>query len=93
MTMHATCFCIKIVPLSAKTETNVVTLPAEIFDEPGDAWHFAKNALAEFLPKHAEPENQFVMLDDDNEEQGYFFSCSDAASDDHYHIVLKYSIF
>lgn len=93
MTLHATCFCIKIAPLSAKPETNVVTLPAEIFDEFDNAWIFAKEALAEFLPREAAPEDKLVMLDDDNEEQGYFFSCTDPASDDHYHIILKYSVF
>ena len=93
MKVHATCFCIKVIPNSIKPETVVVTLPSEIFDGSGDAWRFAKNALAEFLPRDANPENQLVMLDDDNEEQGYFFSCSDSASDNHYHIILKYAIF
>ena len=93
MTLHAVCFCIRIAPLSARPETRVVALPTECFDEIDDAWRFAEDALAEFLPRGAEPEEKFVMLDDDNEEQGYFFSCSDPDYDDHYHIVLKYSIF
>ena len=93
MTLNATCFCIKIAPLSAKPKTDVVTLSADFFEEPDEAWVFARNALADFLPKDAEPEDKFVLLDEDNEESGYFFSCSDPASDDHYHILLKYSIF
>ena len=93
MTLHAVCFCIRIAPLQARTETRVVTLPTDFFDETDDAWRWTKEALAEFLPRGAEPEEKFVLLDDDNEEQGYFFSCSDPDSDDHYHIVLKYSIF
>ena len=94
MTLHATCFCIKIAPLSAKPKTDVVTLPADFFEEIDDAWGFVRNALSEFLPKDAEPEDKFTILNnDDNEESGYFFSCSDPASDDHYHILLKYSIF
>ena len=94
MTLHVTCFCIKIAPLSAKPKTDVVTLPADFFEEPDEAWSFARNALSDFLPKDAELENKFIILDDDdNEESGYFFSCSDPASDDHYHVLLKYSIF
>ena len=93
MTLHATCFCIKVLPQSIRPETHVVSFPTEVFDTTEDAWLFAKNALASFLPHDAEPEDKFVMLDDNNEEQGYFFSCSDPASDDHYHVVLKYSVF
>ena len=93
MKMHVTCFCIKVIPQSVKPETHVVTLPTEVFDSSDDAWGFARNALAGFLPPNATPEEKLVMLDDDNEEQGYFFSCSDQDSDDHYHIILKYAIF
>ena len=93
MIFHATCFCIRIVPLSAKAETHVVTVPTEEFEKSAEAWDFAKDALAEFLPRDAEPEDEFVMLDDENEERGYFFSCSVPGSDDHYHVILKYSVF
>ena len=93
MTLHVTCFCIKIAPLSAKPKTDVVTLPADFFEEPDEAWSFARNALSDFLPKDAELENKFILLDEDNEESGYLFSCSDPASDDHYHVLLKYSFF
>lgn len=93
MTLHATLFCIRIVPYSAKPETRVVTLPVECFDEIDDAWFFAKNALAEFLPHGIELEEKMVLWDDDDGEQGFFFSCSDAASDDHYHVLLKYTLF
>lgn len=93
MRLHATCFCIKIMPQLVKPETHVVCLPTEVFDSPDEAWGFARNALAEFLPREAAPEDKLVMLDDDNEEQGYFFSCIDPVSDDHYHIILKFSLF
>ena len=93
MRLHATCFCIKVIPQSVKPETHVVTLPTEVFDSSDDAWGFARNALAEFLLQDAEPEDKLVMLDNDNEEQGYFFSCSDPNSDNHYHIILKYTFF
>ena len=50
MMLHAVCFCVKIVPESVKHETNVVTLPIDEFDNCDDAWNFAKEALADFLP-------------------------------------------
>ena len=77
MMLHAVCFCIKIVPGSAKYETNVVTLPTDEFDSCDDAWEFAKDTLADFMPGSIEVEEKLTLLDDDNTEHGFFFSCSD----------------
>ena len=93
MMLHAICFCIKIVPRSTKHETNVITLPTDEFDSCDEAWEFAKETLENFMPESIEVEERLTMLDDDNTENGFFFSCSDIQSDDHYHIILKYSFF
>jgi len=39
------------------------------------------------------PKKKMVLWDDEDGEQGFFFSCSDADSDDHYHVLLKYTLF
>ena len=93
MTLHATLFCIRIVPYSAKPETHVVTLPVPDLDDADATWDFAKNALAEFLPRTIELEEKLALWDDADGESGFFFSGSDPASDDHYHILLKYTLF
>ncbi len=93
MMLHAVCFCIKIVPGSVKHETNVVTLPTDEFDNCDNAWNFVKEALADFLPENVEIEDKLTLLDDDNIEHGFFFSCSDAQSDNHYHVIVKYLFF
>ena len=68
--------------------------PRDGFDGADDAWFFCKTALSEHLPQNAEPEDKLMMCDaDDDEEQGYFFSCSVPTSDEHYHVFLKYSVF
>ena len=73
MMLHAVCICVKIVPESVKHETNVVTLPTDEFDNCDDAWNFAKEALADFLPESIEVEDKLTLLDDDNTEHGFFF--------------------
>ena len=93
MMLHAVCFCVKIVPESVKHETNVVTLPIDEFDNCDNAWNFIKEALADFLPENVEIEDKLTLLDDDNTEHGFFFSCSDAQSDNHYHAIVKYLFF
>ena len=93
MMLHAVCFCIKIVSESVKHETNVITLPTDAFNDCDDAWEFAKEALADFLPESIEVDDQLTLLDEDDTEHGFFFSCSDDQTDNHYHIILKYSFF
>ena len=74
MMLHAVCYCIKIVPRSTKHETNVITLPTDEFDSCDDAWEFAKETLENFMPESIEIEERLTMLDDDNTENGFFFS-------------------
>ena len=93
MTLHATLFCIKIVPCSSKPETHVVTVPVPYFENTDEAWEFSKSVLANFLPRGIDVEEKMVLWDDEDGEQGFFFSCSDADSDDHYHILLKHTLF
>ena len=50
-------------------------------------------AFADFLPENVEIEDKLTLLDDDNTEHGFFFSCSDAQSDNHYHAIVKYLFF
>ncbi len=95
MKLHAACFCIKVPPQSIALETHVVTLPCprDGFDGADDAWLFCKAALSAHLPQNVDPEDKLLMCDDDGDEQGYFFSCSVPTSDEHYHVLLKYSLF
>ena len=93
MKLHAVCFSIRVVPFSTKPESHIVTLPTEGFEKPEEAWGFLKMALAEFLPKTLELEETMTLYEEEVGDQGFFFSGSDAASDDHYHVILKYAFF
>ena len=86
-------------------ESHIVSLPApEKFTsetESGDfedeeareqhaAYRFLQNALAEFLPRNLELEESMSLFGDND---GFFFSCSDADSDAHFYLVMKYAFF
>ena len=105
MKLQVQCFSIKVIPYSVKPETHIVTLPApgkitsetrtedyedEEAEEQRAAFCFLRKALAEFLPRNIELEESMSLFGDN---QGYFFSCSDADSDAHYHLVMKYAFF
>lgn len=93
MKLQAQCFCLKIVPFSAAVESHVVSIPAPAIKDYEEAWGFLKNALKEFLPQTVEPERQYELFEEDEGGDGYFFSCSDSESDNHYYAILKYAVF
>ena len=93
MKLQAQCFCLKIVPFSAAVESHVVSSPAPAIKDNEEAWGFLKNALKEFLPQTVEPERQYELFEEDEGGDGYFFSCSDSESDNHYYVILKYAVF
>lgn len=96
MKIHAQCFCIKVVPFSVMPQTCIATLPfpdGENFDECESAWNFLRKTFSDILPSAITKEEEMRMTDDEGDEQGFFFSCSDLASDDHYHLVMKYTFF
>ena len=102
MKLQAQCFCIKVIPFSVKPETHIITLPApdsfveterEDFEdeeakEQQAAYDFLLKALADFLPPHLELEESSCMYGDN---EGFFFSCSDADSDSRYYLILRYT--
>ncbi len=103
MKLQIQCFSIKVIPYSITPETHIVTLPApergflpieeDIQDEEDvvckNAYKFLKKSLAAFLPPNLELEESST-IDGDNE--GYFFSCSNADSDEHYYLLLQYTV-
>ncbi len=54
-----------------------------------NAYKFLSTVLADFLPSKLKMEEYSVMSGDN---EGYFFSCSDADSDDHYYLLLRYTV-
>jgi len=105
MRVQAQCFCIKVLPYSITPESHIVTLPVperftletenEDFEdeEPREqqaAYKFLLKVLAEFLPRNLEREESMSLFGDND---GFFFSCSDADSDAHYHLIMKYAFF
>ena len=104
MKQQVQCFCIKVIPYSVKTESHIISVPApEPFssetegDDPEDeekiecknAYKFLSTVLADYLPPKLELEESSVMYGDN---EGYFFSCSDANSDAHYYLLLRYTV-
>ena len=65
------------------------------YDEMEKAVYITENglALAEFLPKTLELEETMTLYEEEVGDQGFFFSGADTASDDHYHVILKYALF
>ena len=102
MKLHVQCFSIKVVPYSVNLESHIVTLPAPEngfseghFDDEDDvkkkkAYRFLLTALKEFLPPNLEREEASSIY---GENEGFFFSCSDADSDAHYYLLLQYAFF
>ena len=105
MKVQAQCFSIKVLPYSVTPESHIVTLPApkkftsetesEDFEdeearEQQAAYRFLLNALAEFLPRNLQLEESMSLFGDND---GFFFSCSDAGSDAHYYLIMKYAFF
>ena len=103
MKQQVQCFCIKVIPYSVKTESHIISVPApEPFSsgincddyeeeekiESQNAYKFLSTVLADFLPPNLEMEEYSVMSGDND---GYFISCSDADSDDHYYLLLRYT--
>ena len=104
MKQQAQCFCIKVIPYSVKTESHIISVPApEPFSsgtesddfedeekiECQNAYKFLSTVLADYLPSNLELEESSVMYGDN---EGYFFSCSDADSEDHYYLLLRYVV-
>ena len=103
MKQQVQCFCIKVIPYSVKTESHIISLPApEPFSTAEDndleedekiecknAYLFLSKALADYLPQNLELEESSIMYGDN---EGYFFSCSDVDSDDHYYLLLRYAV-
>ena len=52
-----------------------------------------KNAIEAYLPRTVEPERLYELYEEDEGGDGYFFSCSDSESDNHYYAILKYEDF
>ena len=52
-----------------------------------------KNAIEAYLPRTVEPEGLYELHEEDEGGDGYFFSCSDSESDNHYYAILKYEVF
>ena len=93
MRLYAVCFSIRVTPFSTNPESHIVTLPTEEFEKPEEAWGFLKETLAEFLPKTLELEETMTLYEEEVGDRGFFFSGSDTASGDHYHVILKYALF
>ena len=66
-------------------------IPYSLYEkiECKNAYKFLSTALAEYLPQNLELEESSVMYGDN---EGYFFSCSDVDSDDHYYLLLRYAV-
>ena len=54
------------------------------------AYEFLRKVLAEYLPPNIELEESMSLFGDN---EGFFFTCSDADSDAHYYLVMKYAFF
>ena len=102
MKKQVQCFSIKVVSYSVNPESHIVTLPApedgfseERFDdednvEQKNAYIILLTALKDFLPPNLKLEESSSIYGDN---EGYFFSCSDADSDAHYYLLLQYTFF
>ena len=105
MRVQAQCFSIKVVPYSVNPESHIISLPApdkftsgtecedcedEEAKEQRGAYEFLRKTLAGFLPLNLELEESMSLFGDSN---GFFFTCSDADSDAHYYLVMKYAYF
>ena len=92
-------------PHSATPESHIITLPApapfssesesDDYEEEEantklEAYNYLLEVLAEFLPQNLELEEASTI---DGENEGFFFSCSDADSDAHYYLLLQYTLF
>ena len=105
MKVQVQCFSIKVVPYSVKPESHIVTVPdpgkfspeseSDDFEdeearEQQGAYEFLRKTLAEYLPPNLELEESMSLFGDN---EGFFFTCSDADSDAHYYLVMKYAFF
>ena len=106
MKVQVQCFSIKVVPYSVKPESHIVTVPdpgkfasseskSDDFEdeearEQQGAYEFLRKVLAEYLPPNLELEEAMSLFGDN---EGFFFTCSDADSDAHYYLVMKYAFF
>ena len=106
MKVQVQCFSIKVVPYSVTPESHIVTVPdpgkfasseskSDDFEdeearEQQGAYEFLRKVLADYLPPKLELEESMSLFGDN---EGFFFTCSDADSDAHYYLVMKYAFF